>query len=161
MLTTKQAAEKLNVHPHTLRAWTDSGRVVCSRTAGGHRRFDPVGLTEGHVLFASTAQLLVGTHDSRYAGHRFVDASAPNAVLRLTQISAEPSTLKVVLEDPRLLQAQISTELLAALLAEHGGRLVVLDPAPHLCHPLGDTGSLLHADQSLEVEQFVRAISDT
>lgn len=34
-----EAAEKLGVHPATLRAWADKGDIPFQRTAGGHRRF--------------------------------------------------------------------------------------------------------------------------
>jgi excisionase family DNA binding protein len=34
-----EAAEKLGVHPSTLRAWADRGEIASHRTAGNHRRF--------------------------------------------------------------------------------------------------------------------------
>jgi excisionase family DNA binding protein len=39
-LTTSEAAALLGVSVPTVRAWADSGRVPCHRTAGGHRRFE-------------------------------------------------------------------------------------------------------------------------
>lgn len=39
-LTTSEAAALLGVSVPTIRAWADSGRVPCHRTAGGHRRFE-------------------------------------------------------------------------------------------------------------------------
>ena len=41
LLTIRQAAELLGVHPLTLRNWTEKGAVPCLRTPGGHRRFRP------------------------------------------------------------------------------------------------------------------------
>jgi excisionase family DNA binding protein len=38
-LSLKAAAAMLGVHPATLRAWADAGRIPSQRTAGGHRRF--------------------------------------------------------------------------------------------------------------------------
>ncbi len=38
-LTLKAAAERLNVHPKTLRRWADDGNVPFMLTPGGHRRF--------------------------------------------------------------------------------------------------------------------------
>lgn len=38
-LTLSQAAERLGVHPSTLRRWADDGEIRCTRTPGGHRRF--------------------------------------------------------------------------------------------------------------------------
>lgn len=38
-LTLSQAAERLNVHPTTLRRWADDGEIAIMVTPGGHRRF--------------------------------------------------------------------------------------------------------------------------
>jgi excisionase family DNA binding protein len=38
-LSLSETAEKLGIHPSTLRSWADKGRVPVHRTAGGHRRF--------------------------------------------------------------------------------------------------------------------------
>ena len=39
LLTIRQAAELLGVHPLTLRNWSEKGAVPCMRTPGGHRRY--------------------------------------------------------------------------------------------------------------------------
>ena len=39
LLTLKQAAERLGVHPATLRRWANQGDVLVVVTPGGHRRF--------------------------------------------------------------------------------------------------------------------------
>jgi excisionase family DNA binding protein len=36
-----EAARRLGIHPHTLRAWADKGLVPVVRTLTGYRRFDP------------------------------------------------------------------------------------------------------------------------
>ncbi len=38
-LSLSAASESIGVHPATLRAWANQGRVASQRTAGGHRRF--------------------------------------------------------------------------------------------------------------------------
>jgi excisionase family DNA binding protein len=38
-LTLKAVAEKLGVHPSTVRLWSDKGLLPTHRTAGGHRRY--------------------------------------------------------------------------------------------------------------------------
>jgi excisionase family DNA binding protein len=40
LLSVQQAAMRLGVSPVTIRRWTASGFLPCSRTAGGHRRID-------------------------------------------------------------------------------------------------------------------------
>lgn len=39
LLSLRDAAQVMGVHPATLRVWADRGRVASQRTAGGHRRF--------------------------------------------------------------------------------------------------------------------------
>jgi len=39
-LTVKEAARFAGVGPDTIRRWSDGGRVIAVRTAGGHRRVD-------------------------------------------------------------------------------------------------------------------------
>src|SRR5436305_7553411 len=39
LISLQQASALLGVHPSTLRAWADRGRLRAVRTAGGHRRF--------------------------------------------------------------------------------------------------------------------------
>ena len=39
--TTPKAAERLGVHPATLRAWADAGKVPVVRLPSGYRRFEP------------------------------------------------------------------------------------------------------------------------
>ncbi len=39
LFSLKAAADKLGVHPVTLRRWADAGKINSVRTAGGHRRF--------------------------------------------------------------------------------------------------------------------------
>ncbi len=39
LLTLRAAADRLNVHPATLRRWADNGDILVMVTPGGHRRF--------------------------------------------------------------------------------------------------------------------------
>lgn len=41
LLNIRQAAEYLNVTPHTLRVWEKEGRLKSLKTAGSHRRYTP------------------------------------------------------------------------------------------------------------------------
>lgn len=38
-LSLKEASKLLGIHPVTLRIWSDTGKIPCTRTPGGHRRF--------------------------------------------------------------------------------------------------------------------------
>src|SRR3990172_2989793 len=39
LISLKQAAQHLGVHPTTLRRWADTGEIPVMLTPGGHRRF--------------------------------------------------------------------------------------------------------------------------
>ena len=41
LLNVTEAARRLGIHPHTLRAWADKGLIPVVRTLTGYRRFDP------------------------------------------------------------------------------------------------------------------------
>lgn len=40
-LTTSEVARKFGVDERTVRLWADDGKLDCTRTLGGARRFDP------------------------------------------------------------------------------------------------------------------------
>ena len=40
-MTTSQKASAMKVHPQTIRRWTKTGKLDCTRTIGNHRRFEP------------------------------------------------------------------------------------------------------------------------
>jgi excisionase family DNA binding protein len=41
LLTVSQAAERLGIHPETLRRWADNGDVQMVKLPSGYRRFEP------------------------------------------------------------------------------------------------------------------------
>ena len=52
-----EAAEILGAHPSTLRRWADSGKVPCSRTLSGRRRFE-----RSAIEHARTEMQLISAH---------------------------------------------------------------------------------------------------
>ena len=62
LLTLKQAAERLSVHPATLRRWANQGDILVVVTPGGHRRFprsevDRLARRQGGTLGDSALQI--------------------------------------------------------------------------------------------------------
>ena len=55
-LTLSEAAERLGVHPATLRHWADAGKIPSFRTPGGHRRFSAE-VIDAFLNAQSTGQL--------------------------------------------------------------------------------------------------------
>ncbi|MDX1686377.1 MAG: helix-turn-helix domain-containing protein [Candidatus Promineifilaceae bacterium] len=58
-LPLSKAAERLNVHPTTLRRWADNGEIPVMLTPGGHRRFAAADL----MMFAEERHGLQNTDD--------------------------------------------------------------------------------------------------
>jgi len=54
MLTVTEAAARLSVSPHTVRRWTATGLLQCTRTAGGHRRIEEADVVELAELIETT-----------------------------------------------------------------------------------------------------------
>lgn len=56
-LSVQLAARRLGVSPHTIRRWTASGFLPCTRTAGGHRRIKQEDIDELSHLIGDSNQL--------------------------------------------------------------------------------------------------------
>ncbi len=57
LLSVQLAARRLGVSPHTIRRWTASGFLPCTRTAGGHRRIKQEDIDELSHLVGDSGQL--------------------------------------------------------------------------------------------------------
>jgi excisionase family DNA binding protein len=79
-LSLSEAAEKLGVHPSTVRAWADQGHLPSQRTQGGHRRFR-----------RSDVELRMHTRDEGFTPGA---ASVFTDVLRNTRLQISESNLE-------------------------------------------------------------------
>jgi putative resolvase len=77
LLSLRDAAAMLGVHPDTLRRWDDEGRLVAERTLGNHRRYklsvvealQGQGVTEGgEAEVRAAAYCRVSSHDQKAKG---------------------------------------------------------------------------------------------
>jgi putative resolvase len=78
LLSLRDAAAMLGVHPDTLRRWDDEGRLVAERTLGNHRRYklsvvealQGQGVTEGDdaAEVRAAAYCRVSSHDQKTKG---------------------------------------------------------------------------------------------
>ena len=75
LLTLKHAAERLSVHPATLRRWADQGDILVVVTPGGHRRFprseiERLARRRGGSLSASWEEQALSHTRAEIAEHR-------------------------------------------------------------------------------------------
>jgi len=77
LLNLRDAADRLGVHPDTLRRWDDEGRLVAERTLGNHRRYklsviealQGQGVTDdGDAEARAAAYCRVSSHDQKAKG---------------------------------------------------------------------------------------------
>ncbi len=89
-LNVQMAARTLGVSPHTVRRWTTSGFLPCSRTPGGHRRFQQEDVTE-------LAHLLGGSNHlaARRARERELDTLLDTSIALVSQLEL-PDLLKEI-----------------------------------------------------------------
>jgi excisionase family DNA binding protein len=88
-LSVQLAARRLGVSPHTIRRWTASGFLPCTRTAGGHRRIKQEDIDELAGLACDRDHLAVRLAREREV-ETLVDTSiALTSRLDLTELLAE------------------------------------------------------------------------
>jgi len=79
LLALKEAAERLDVHPATLRRWADKGEIEVVLTPGGHRRFP---ISEIARLRSRSS---AATGEASGGGHYSYDSSLADATLEHTR----------------------------------------------------------------------------
>jgi excisionase family DNA binding protein len=97
-LNVQRAAQRLGVSPHTVRRWTASGFLPCTRTAGGHRRIKPEDIDELAHLIGGRNHLA-----ARLARERELETMVSTAIAVSSQL------------DPGDLMREIARQLTALL----------------------------------------------
>jgi excisionase family DNA binding protein len=97
-LSTSEAARLAGVTPSTMKRWADEGRIVCERTAGGHRRFRRSALEE--FTCGATAKGVVDEQLDSWLTD-LVDASHHTVVSRLFALREETGSWSGVADDLR------------------------------------------------------------
>jgi excisionase family DNA binding protein len=80
-LSVQHAARRLGVSPHTIRRWTASGFLPCTRTAGGHRRIKQEDIDELAHLIGDSNHLA-----ARLARERELETLVKTAILVSSQL---------------------------------------------------------------------------
>jgi excisionase family DNA binding protein len=80
-LSVQLAARRLGVSPHTIRRWTSSGFLPCSRTPGGHRRIAQEDIDELAGLISGGSRL-----SARFARERELETLASTSLAVSSQL---------------------------------------------------------------------------
>ena len=101
-LSVQLAARRLGVSPHTIRRWTASGFLPCTRTAGGHRRIKQEDIDELTHLIGGRNHLA-----ARLARERELETLVATAVAVSSQLDAPALLREIARQMTTLLDAHL------------------------------------------------------
>jgi excisionase family DNA binding protein len=101
-LSVQLAARRLGVSPHTIRRWTASGFLPCTRTAGGHRRIKQEDIDELAHLIGGRNHLA-----ARLARERELETLVATAVAVSSQLDATALLREIAKHMTTLLDAHL------------------------------------------------------
>ena len=101
-LSVQLAARRLGVSPHTIRRWTASGFLPCTRTAGGHRRIKQEDIDELSHLIGGRNHLA-----ARLARERELETLVATAIAVSSQLDVTALLREVAKQMTTLLDAHI------------------------------------------------------
>jgi excisionase family DNA binding protein len=101
-LSVQLAARRLGVSPHTIRRWTASGFLPCTRTAGGHRRIKQEDIDELAHLIGGRNHLA-----ARLARERELETLVATAIAVSSQLDATALLREIARQMTTLLDAHI------------------------------------------------------
>ena len=101
-LSVQFAARRLGVSPHTIRRWTASGFLPCTRTAGGHRRIKQEDIDELSHLIGGRNHLA-----ARLARERELETLVATAIAVSSQLDATALLQEIARQMTTLLDAHL------------------------------------------------------
>lgn len=101
-LSVQLAARRLGVSPHTIRRWTASGFLPCTRTAGGHRRIKQEDIDELSHLIGGSNHLA-----ARLARERELETLVATAIAVSSQLDVTALLREVAKHMTTLLDAHL------------------------------------------------------
>ena len=101
-LSVQLAARRLGVSPHTIRRWTASGFLPCTRTAGGHRRIKQEDIDELAHLIGGRNHLA-----ARLARERELETLVATAIAVSSQLDVPALLREVAKQMTTLLDAHL------------------------------------------------------
>ena len=101
-LSVQYAARRLGVSPHTIRRWTSSGFLPCTRTAGGHRRIKQEDIDELTHLIGGRNHLA-----ARLARERELETLVTTAIAVSSQLDVTALLREIAKQMTTLLDAHL------------------------------------------------------
>jgi excisionase family DNA binding protein len=101
-LSVQLAARRLGVSPHTIRRWTSSGFLPCTRTAGGHRRIKQEDIDELAHLIGGRNHLA-----ARLARERELETLVATAIAVSSQLEGTALLREIARQMTTLLDAHL------------------------------------------------------
>ncbi len=101
-LSVQLAARRLGVSPHTIRRWTASGFLPCTRTAGGHRRIKQEDIDELSHLIGGRNHLA-----ARLARERELETLVATAIAVSSQLDATALLREIAKQMTTLMDAHL------------------------------------------------------
>lgn len=101
-LSVQLAARRLGVSPHTIRRWTASGFLPCTRTAGGHRRIKQEDIDELTHLIGGRNHLA-----ARLARERELETLMETAIVVSSQLETPQLLHEIARQMTTLLEAHV------------------------------------------------------
>lgn len=135
-LTLAQAADRLGIHPTTLRRWADNGSIPVYITPGGHRRFLEADVT---VFVKNQEQQITPTNQQAWVSYALVETR------HRLQTSLPPSGLTAFDAEQREEQRELGKRLLGLIMQ-------------HIAMPVDDDSLLIEA-QSIAVRYAQNSIA--
>ena len=151
-LTTTEAAEKLGVHPATIRRWADEGDLPMMMTPGGHRRF---ALSDLQRLTNAGGNFALVSFEDRWAEHALVHTRGQ------IQEHRQKEWMQSFSEDERLRSRELGRRLLGLMLRyvsmQNGGE-VLLEEGRQIGHAYAQEAKAagMPLNQAVEVAMFFR-----
>jgi len=153
LLSVQQAARRLGVSPVTIRRWTATGFLPCSRTAGGHRRIDEHDIDDLSKAIGNSNHLA-----ARQAREREVDVLINTSIALAGKIELTELLLEIAMRMTSLLDCHFcaiseydveAQGLFTLAEYDHAGRRLP-DASPYKLRDFPLTCSVLH-DQTAAV----------
>ena len=133
-LSVQQAARRLGVSPVTIRRWTATGFLPCTRTAGGHRRIDEHDIDDLARAIGNSNHLA-----AQLAREREVDVLINTSIALASKLDLTELLLEIAMRMTSLLDCHfcaISEYDREADAVRHPGRVRPRRPAPSRRQPL-------------------------